>query len=601
MSYDNYFKIFKWVYGHLQPFAKKRFWILIAFLVFVATLETIALGSVAFFASVVTDHGNVLSSKYLYYIKKFIEADFLNSEKGLIIGSGFFMFCTIAIKNCFRALANYCIARFSGTAEAYFGNILLDGFIKMPFQWHLDQNSADLINAIQWRNYLGRNFFYPCLTIFSDTFMILIMLSSLLILQPLVSFAVLIFLGSAAMFIYKVIRSRIDKFAAIAKDYQLAIHKETSMSIQGIKDVKICGCEDMFVSKYLDNAIPLSKILGTQKFFGDSPVLILETVGFGMLFLATGIMLLKFDITTAYITGTMALLAVTAWKMLPAVSQILNNFSGIRKLLPHIQVLIDYVTVIESNQINKKQSISPCLDFSNRIKFENVSFSYQSHGLRIIQNLSFEIKKGRTIGIIGTSGSGKSTLVDLLIGLLHPDQGAIYIDHTVLTKDMVPAWLGLIGYVPQSSYIYDTTLAENIAFGVISEQIDRSLVKKCCTMASMDDFVNNLPDRIDSFIGERGVKLSGGQQQRVAIARALYRKPEIMIFDEATSSLDTKSEKSIKETIYSFKGKQTLIVIAHRLSTVKECDKVIWLENGKISMIGEPHKVLESYQERLAD
>jgi len=234
--------------------------------------------------------------------------------------------------------------------------------------------------------------------------------------------------------------------------------------------------------------------------------------------------------------------------------------------------------------------------FENSIKFENVSFSYSGAEIQALSDLDFVIEKGKTIGIIGTSGAGKSTLVELITGLFTPSKGSILIDGKILDKNLIPDWLGLIGYVSQFPYIYDSTLAENVAFGSQGDEIDRDRVIECCNMASMQDFMDKLPNGIDSFIGERGVKLSGGQQQRVAIARALYDGPEIMIFDEATSSLDTSSEKAIQNTIYSFKGKQTLIIIAHRLSTVVDCDYLIWLENGIVKMIGEPDEVLADYQ-----
>lgn len=603
MPYNSYLTVFKWVYGRLQPFRKKQFWILFICMFLVASFETITLGSVAFFASAVTDPVNILSSKYVDFIKQIINADFLNSAKDLIIASGLLMCIMMAIKNSLRIAVDFGVVRFSGSAEVYFGNILLNGFLKLPYQWHLSQNSADLINAMEWRPYLGRSFFRPCLAIFNDILTISIMLITIFVIQPAISFFILLVLGSSALFIYKVIKYRIDKASTIAREYQLTIHKETSMSIQGIKDVKICGCEDVFISKYLNNATPFSKIFGIQTLYGALPVRILETVGFGMLFLSICIMLLKLDITTAYMTGIMALLAVTAWRVLPAVSQVVNNFSGIRKILPYMRTLIDYITLIETNDAKNKRAIEQVSSFRfvNNIKFENVCFSYQVDGLEIIRDLNFKINKGETIGIIGTSGSGKSTLVDLIIGLLKPVKGTIYIDHQVLSNENLTSWLKITGYVPQSPYIYDQTLAENIAFGVDYENIDRSLIRKCCTMASMDDFVHNLNDNIDSFIGERGIKLSGGQQQRVAIARALYRKPEVMIFDEATSSLDTKSEKSIKETIYSFKGKQTLIIVAHRLSTVEDCDKIIWMDKGKIKMIGKAKKIIKEYRKNIGE
>jgi ABC-type multidrug transport system fused ATPase/permease subunit len=212
-----------------------------------------------------------------------------------------------------------------------------------------------------------------------------------------------------------------------------------------------------------------------------------------------------------------------------------------------------------------------------------------------LQNINFEISKGQTLGIIGTSGTGKSTLVDLLIGLLEPTQGEIRIDGQTLNHTRRSAWIEHIGYVPQSPYIYDGTLADNVAFGLTKAEIDLHRVRQCCQMAAMD-FVQDMPQGIETPIGERGVRLSGGQNQRVAIARALYHNPEVLIFDEATSSLDTASEKAIQKTIYSFKGKQTLIIIAHRLSTVENCDEVIWLEKGQIKIKGSPAGVLPYYR-----
>lgn len=564
-------------------------------MLFVASLETITLGSIAFFASAVTDPSNVLTSKYLYYIRQIINEDVLNSGKNLIIGSGLIMLLLTIIKNGFKAITNYGIVVFSGGVEANFGKIIFNGFLRMPYHLHLSKNSADLINAVNWRRYLGRSFFQPCLNIFSDVILISIMLVSLCVVQPIVFFIVVVVLGTSAFFIYKVIKRRIDKIATTARNYQIQINKETSMAIQGIKDVKICGREGAFVAKFQDKVIPLAKILGLQKFYGDSPVLILETVGFGMLYMSICIMLLRFDITTAYMAGTMTLLAVTAWKILPAVSQILNSASSLRNALPYIQTQIEYISLIETNSNNDRQSEVQDLGFKNSVEFENVCFSYQTEGPKIIRDLSFTINKGETIGIIGRSGAGKSTLVDLLIGLLKPEKGKISIDQHVLSDDNVFSWLKLIGYVPQYSYIYDGSLAENIAFGVKPEKMDRSLIDKCCEMSSMADFICDLPEKIDTFIGERGIKLSGGQQQRVAIARALYRKPEILLFDEATSSLDTKNEKSIQNTIYSFKGKLTLLIIAHRLSTIEECDKIIWLDKGQIKLIGTPDEILKEY------
>lgn len=617
----SYIGAFRWIYSRLQKHRKKQFWILFAGMSFSAFMETVALGSVAFFASTVTDPEVVLSSRYIRFARDLVDVELLNSIKGVVLISGLSMVSLIALKNVLKGFVTYWITRFGVGIEAYFGKILMNGLLNLPYQWHLTCNSADLVNAVGWRVYLGRNFFEPCLKIFNNVLMVGIMLSALFVVQPLVSFIVIVVLGGAAAFIYTVIRKQVDRSATAARDYQIAINKEVTMAIHGIKDVKINLKAPRFVSKFSKKVLPLSGILGVQRFYSESPVLILETLGFGMLCLSIFVMMLWFNISTAYVTGTMAILAVTAWKALPTVNQILGNITSVRNSLPYLANQIYYFHLIENdNKISathveqanvswadqaallqqaevETASDDDRLTFDKKIQFENVCYSYQEGGIEVIRDLGFEITKGRTIGIIGASGAGKSTLVDLLIGLLFPKKGVIAVDEVPLTRKMIPQWLKLVGYVPQTPYIYDGTLAENIAFGMEGDEIDRARVSRCCTMASMDDFIHDLPHGIDSFIGERGVRLSGGQQQRVAIARALYTNPEVLIFDEATSSLDTKSEKSIQETIYSFKGKVTLIIIAHRLSTVEECDSILWMEKGELKMHGAADKVLGLYRE----
>ena len=603
-SDTNYYQAFKWIFSHLPRRRIRQFWLLFIGMSAAAFLETFALIAIAFFASAVADPTDVLSSKYISILRQYLDFEFLSSIKGLILVTGILMMILVVAKNILKSLVTYWVTRFGCTIENYFGKILLGGFLNINYEWLLSRNSADLIMAVNWRVYFGRQFTTQMLKIFNDLLMVIVMLIALLIAQPIISLAVLIVLGAASVFIYRNIRRRLDRIASISKDYQLAINKETTMAIQGIKDVKISRKEKVFEKKFTDIAIPLSRAIGLQQFLAEFPASILETSGIIMVTASIWFMIFFSGSSTAAITGTTALLAVTAWRTLPAVARILASLTQLRNALPFITNQIRYVNQIEkvtkSSEKSNDPKVSPCI-FQNSMKFEKVSFSYTGAEVEALHELDFIIEKGKTVGIIGRSGAGKSTLVELMTGLFVPSRGKILVDGKVLNEELVPHWLGLIGYVPQFPYIYDGTLAENVAFGSQGEEIDRDRVIKCCSMASMLDFMEDLPDGIDSFIGERGVKLSGGQQQRVAIARALYNKPEIMIFDEATSSLDTKSEKAIQDTIYSFKGNQTLIIIAHRLSSVVACDKLIWLKNGMIKMIGKPDEVLAKYQYGLKD
>jgi ABC-type multidrug transport system fused ATPase/permease subunit len=303
--------------------------------------------------------------------------------------------------------------------------------------------------------------------------------------------------------------------------------------------------------------------------------------------------------STARTTGVVALLAVAAWRVLPAARRIMGDLAKIRVSFPFIQHILNYLDEIKNlgltgpfDKHDKNQ-----LSFRHDISLEHVAFSYQEADHYTLLDVNITIPKGATIGIVGVSGAGKSTLVDIIIGLLPSTSGQICIDGNHLTHQNAPAWMNKIGYVPQFPYLCDGTMAENVAFGYKGDAIDEGRVLDCCRMAALEDFLWGLPDGVDSLIGERGVKLSGGQRQRVAIARALYHNPEVLIFDEATSSLDTRSEKSIMETIYNFKGKQTLIIIAHRLSTVQDCDFIVWLEKGRVKKSGIPNDILRQYRD----
>jgi ABC-type multidrug transport system fused ATPase/permease subunit len=564
-------------------------------MIILALAETAALGSIAFFASAVSDPEVVLRSKYIDWAEIFLPSSLFASAQALIITLSLIVIILVSGKNLFKGLIFYAIARFSTLVEVLIGERLLKGFLHLPYEWHLRRNTADLIYAIEWRKFLGRQFFAPLLKGLSDVLIVTTMLLALLLVQPLISLLVLIVLGGSSFFIYTSLKRKLDYMSSKCREYEQAINRENTKAIHGIKDVKVAKTERVFLQDYLQNSYPFTRYFGWQQFFKQAPMLLLESAGFIMLCGSICLMLLVMNVSAATITGTIALLAVTAWRILPALNRIVKALTTIRTALPYVSSIQSYFQEMTDHMPDINENPKRELPFSKNIKVQNMSFAYNKGNNNVLQNINFEISKGQTLGIIGTSGTGKSTLVDLLIGLLEPTQGEIRVDEQTLDYYYRQAWVEYIGYVPQSPYIYDGTLADNVAFGLTEEEIDHTRVWQCCQMAAMD-FVHSLPQGIKTPIGERGVCLSGGQNQRVAIARALYHNPEVLIFDEATSSLDTASEKAIQKTIYSFKGKQTLIIIAHRLSTVEDCDEVIWLEKGEVRMKGAPSEVLPHYR-----
>lgn len=585
--------IFKKIITNIALRRRKQFWILLGGMISVAALETMTLGAIAFFATAVSSPEKILDSPYIVRLESLITINNFTSIEGLIIILSIFVFLIVVIKNGVTAIVQYWSARFAATIRGFYGEFLLNKFFNVPYEWHLKENPADLINAVEWRFYFGQ-FIDSFLLLLSDSIVVVVMIGALIIVRPIVTIAILIILGSSSFFILSRIKKVLNKETVLVREYNRHCFKEASKGIHGIKDVIIFGKEKYFHNIFRNSVYSLARLLGKQRLLAHAPSWLLESAGFFMLSFAVISMFFIIKATTTNIFATLALLSVTAWKVLPALNRIMRYITEIRTTIPFIDRVFDYLRRTSVISINNQKTTSRDIMFEKNITFENVYYHYNNESNGALKYCSFVIYKDKSVGIIGHSGAGKSTLVDIIIGLLKPQMGKIYVDGKQIAESDWSKWRSIIGYVPQFPYIYDGSIAENVAFGIPKESIDRDIVIKVCEMASME-FLKNLDKGIDTIIGERGIRLSGGQRQRVAIARALYNSPQILIFDEATSSLDNKSEKEIQKTIYSLRGKHTLIIIAHRLTTVEDCDYLIWLENGKVIKIGNPEEIINEY------
>lgn len=596
-EYSTLINTFRKILSHLPARRRMQFWILSAAMLCTACFETITLGGVAFFASAVTDPDAVLHSRYILMINEILQVEFLTHKQGLIISLSLLVVSMMIAKNVMLSFALFWSSRYAAFIDGFFGEKLLRDLIFRPYEWHLYQNSADLILTVEWRRYFGVHFIYAVLKMLADGFVVILMLMVLLWVNPLVSIAVIAVLGGMASLILFAVRNTLDKNTRVCREYQQSVNRQVTKAIHGVKDVKVFGKQQFFISNFNKKVYALARLEAFKQFFSHAPSWALETLGFVMITGSICVMMFLMKSSAVQITGTIALIAVTAWRVLPAINRILGGVATLRTVLPYVHNAFRYLNeskMPEDSLLNKSGMHHQRVSFEREIKFENISFSYIGANSLALQDVNFTIEKGQTVGIIGPSGAGKSTLVDILIGLLPPSRGQVVIDDKRLDMKTGPGWMDLIGYISQTPYIYDGTLAENVAFGLNGEEIDRDRVSECCRMAAID-FLEDLPQGIDTSIGERGVRLSGGERQRVAIARALYHQPQVMVFDEATSALDSKNEESIQKTIYTFKGKLTLIIIAHRLSTVKDCDFLICLDEGKIMKIGPPNIVLTWY------
>ena len=588
--------LFKDLFSRITARKKKQMYLLLFGMVIAAVVETVTLGLIAFFISSLSSPDRAMGSGYVEKIKEMLpwglEA-LLNTPESFVLTASIAVFVFIILKNVSLSLVKYASVRYAASLQAFFGDLLLQKFLQAEYSWYVKENPSNLVNSVNWRVHVGR-FFQSLFQMTTDLFLVIVVLTGLFFLQPAVTLVVFAVLGSAAGVIFFSIKKRIDRESRNVRDLNRESFIEASKAVHGIKDVKIFRKERHFNTLFSKRVYRLARLRGRQQVLAASPIWFLETIAFFGLVSAIVVMFFFFETTTEQVFSVIALIAVAAWRLLPAVNRISSSVTQIRITIPFIETVLSYIDIPPQEQMYRTAGKKAGAVFDKQLEISHLFFSYSGNGDYALSDVSCTIEKGRTVGVIGHSGAGKSTFVDVFIGLLKPGSGNLVLDGHPFTEEMLLQWRKNIGYVSQFPYIYHGTLAENIAFGEQEEDIDREQVLKACKMASID-FLDQLHEGIDTVIGERGIRLSGGQQQRVAIARALYREPDVLIFDEATSSLDTKSEKEIQKTIYSFKETKTLVIIAHRLSTVEDCDKIMWLENGKVVAIGPATEIIKNY------
>jgi ATP-binding cassette, subfamily B, bacterial PglK len=588
---------FKEIFSHLPARRKKQFWILAIAMTCVAIFETFAFGFVALFASALTGPEEILNSKFVVTAYNITGFDVFKRPTSLIILLAVGVLLLIPGKNVLRGVIIYWINRFCSALDAFFAEKLMAGILYSNYAWVANRNSADLVLAVNWRVHLGRFFFNLILTAMSDQIVVIALLVSLIVINPIVTLSFILGIGICGFYTVLISKKALEKVAKAVSVLDEKINRKVTVGIHAIKEVKITMSEELFLGSVEKNCSALSLHFGKLQFLTQIPMLLLESLGFSLLSGTVCFLIVMRSSTVSEVIGLVSLMGIAAWRILPAINRLISYLTVIRGHMPYTLKELGYLRQFDNTleKRNRRLTQTGLWKFENEIVVDNVQFYYSKALEPVFSDLTFTISKGETIGIIGVSGSGKSTLVDLLVGLISPTRGKIAVDGNQISEEGGPSWSEKVGYVGQSPYIMDGTLAENIAFGVSNNLINREKVIDSCQLASID-FLKNLPQGIDTKIGERGVLLSGGEAQRVAIARALFRDPEVIIFDEATSALDSLNETLIQKTISNIGKSKTIILIAHRLTTVADCDRLLWLDEGRLRMIGTPSDVLPAYK-----
>lgn len=491
------------------------------------------------------------------------------------------------IKSIFLLFLSWRQSLFSSKLLQYLNHKLFEGYMYMPFELHLNYNSSLIMrNMNEANNIMTLSLAMMSLIV---EFTAVVGISILLFLiEPIGMLFVVVILILIGYLFQKFLKSKLELWGSIRQNLLGVMNLQISQGLGGIKKIILKNRQMFFINKYnianKENVNIQTKINTLIQF----PRLFLELLAvIGLVGLL--ITMEAQGKKATFIISTLGIFVAASFRLIPSLNRIMTNLQTIQFLKPSITFINSELDKFKQIELGKTVKHK----FNSLVKFDNVSFKYLGSDNFVLKGISFDITKGQTIGIIGTSGSGKSTLVDLLLGLLVPTEGAIFIDGIPINQ-ILYSWQKSVGYVSQDIYLMDDTLINNIAFGIDEKTIDYTMINKVIDDSQLSEFVSEQEFGLNTNVGERGVKLSGGQKQRIGIARALYNDPEILVLDEATSALDIQTELDFINTLNRIRGEKTIIIIAHRLSTLKSCDYIIKLKNGRIIEKGLPRDIIKT-------
>lgn len=564
----------KKIFAIFEKNDKIKILILIFLSVIGALFETLSIGVVLPFVNVIMDTTMLKDYPFLWNIVKGLSP---SSIIYLSIGLLLFMF---VFKNVFVGFLIYFQARFSFNRQIQLSKRLLKSYLLKPYNFFFSKNLAELQRNFNTSMYnIISGILLPAISMFSEILVVLFIFLLLIIIDPISTLIAVSTISFTMLFIYikqKKVMFRAGKTLQDASYEQL---KWINQSLLGIKEVKIRHNHEFYIENFYKYGKKYASASIFNNVMSQFPRLIIELIAIISLCMVLLVsMLMGKDLVT--MLPTMSLFAVGAYRIMPSFNRVLTYINSIRFCSPALQNVYD--DLMESKNVEVEQEdMTKNMRFESEITVSDLSFRYKAESDYVIDCASFSVKKGSRVGIIGESGQGKTTLLDLLLGLLKPEKGQILVDGVNIEENL-EAWHKMIGYVPQNVYLIDDTIVNNVALGIPEEKIDRDKIKDILNMVKLKEYVETLPQKEETLVGDNGMLLSGGQRQRIAIARALYNDPEILVMDEATSSLDNETEAYINDTINSIGSNKTLIIVAHRDTTIAGCDEIYRVEKGKI-------------------
>lgn len=564
----------------LSAHERKRAILLLGMILIMALLDMIGVASIMPFIAVMTNPELVETNfilKTAYETSSIIGVK--NAQQFLFV-LGISVFLLLIISLSFKALTSYAQVRFTTMREYSIAKRLVEGYLHQPYSWFLNRHSADLGKTILSEvGLIVSKGIGPMMDLISQSTVTIALLVLLILVDPKLTLIVALTLGSAYGLMYLFSQNlvkQIGKKRLKANEGRFTIIDEV---FGAFKEVKVGGLEETYLQRFSDPAKTLADQSAKLSIISQLPRFALEAIAFGGIVLVV-LYLISQSGSIINVMPVIALYALAGYRLMPALQKIYISLTELRVVSPSLNAIYNDLTNL---QTTSKKTNKDVLHFDRSINLKNIYYNYPNASRTALKNINLTIPARSTIGLVGATGSGKTTTVDIILSLLEPQKGSIEVDNIVINKFNSKAWQNFIGYVPQEIFLSDDTVAANIAFGVDPKRIDIEAVEHAAKIANLHDFVTSeLPFKYQTTVGERGVRLSGGQRQRIGIARAMYHKPKLLIMDEATSALDNLTEQIVMEAVHNLRRNITIILIAHRLSTVKKCDKIFLFDKGKL-------------------
>ena len=587
LSTQSFYILFYRLWYHITLKRRKQFYLLLFLTILGSFAEVVSLGAIFPFISIITEPDKTLNFPPIVYVIDMLE---LKIGGDLIIPITILFAISCMISGLLRMILIWFGAKFANATGADLSVKVYSQTLYQPYEAHLTRNSSDIISATTQKTNIATSFLIAAINLFMSLVIFVSIMLTLFFVDPMVTIISAVIFGFSYLAIANLTRHIVSRNSLMLALEQTRLIKLIQEGLGSIRDILLDGSQGIYSKAYHNSITKLQHGTSQNIFVVAAPRCVMETLA--MILIAILVIFVKYQSgNTGAILPLLGILAIVAQRSLPLMQQIYGGWTTMlasRASLADVLDLLDQSLNLYTTQPKRK-----ALALNKNIIFDDVCFRYSNKSSWVLQDVNFIIPKGSRVGIVGATGSGKSTLLDLLMGLLDPSQGQILIDDKPLKLGHKVVWQRAIAHVPQSIFLADISIAENIAFGIPFEEIDLNRVRKAAQHAKIDEFIENQPEAYSALIGERGVRLSGGQRQRIGIARALYKKASVLILDEATNALDEKTEKEVMQEIQTSNPNITIFIIAHRLSTLKNCTQILELCEGKIKRIGTYNQIVD--------